>query len=983
MWGSVGVATSSVLVDSPYKMTALARNTVSHSWGRGSQEDEEEGMIEEEKDGLWNNARKRPRSEGKMGGGLSKTRQLHKSELSSSQVRSSWDVSKSQKSSTSTRIYRTMCQNFVGRRDYDCGPPIRQKSRSRSRSPNRRPTSFDRRLRSPDRVIDNAFARREYRAPPLSSSDGDRSYRPEALTGEQMRREPNDRSARNGNKNLNPRFDQKQRGNWEDDLDRSNRMMVHTPSSLEPRQQQRRSNSYEQTGYSTRDIRETRPDPHFRNPVQIPRERDWRHSEGFMQSQFRPPAPEERSMDFRPNMRNHRDYYHLSSCRDSNPWRRSERRTFETSGDYSGPEKFPSNNHQASSPAMTQAFPSPRPLPPTLPPIRNDGPKRYSHPINHSGAPSPRNTASRVDTCRSTPLEPSSLRQNQSYLRNHSGDRKRHVESRETRRNQEVQHNTPPAKKRWWSKETDTLEIYPGNTKIHTPFSTAVLTQPQHVETVAMVPFHESPTKTTKTNVLPGQRTTSCSPSQPSIAAVSQAMTSSATFQTNIVVGCTTGTSSTTVNEPPPAPKTTIGIPMRWLKPAVKPKIVKKAATLVEQPILPKKKRNDMTRIQDAEPLSPLTNRVVTDSEGGSTVSNTRDLVAMMEKKPKSLEVPAAIITKPKAEYASLDSPPATDDEVKVKKMPKMKANADRIYAFEDDETDVEPHLESDNDNSTDSSSDDSDTDEEEVMLWASKMFGIPKQQIMAHESEIEARKDNFEATSRKPLKLRLKLSHGRILADTPRPVSTSSIAASYEENKPLYKQAKNVRQMQARCEEDEGVYIDQPVKLAVRGRRKLQKSYLKKLPDMTQREREVDLEQERIERQEEKRIREEAKPLTTDQIREILGEEDFQSATSATNWVRRSVRQPCRALLDSKPLKALVAGLKTNSPDMVVLKMKKYVNDPNAPSVVLDAALEALEENTTCEALYIQVSLAILYRVVSLKQITNVVDFSFVSEFQ
>jgi len=40
----------------------------------------------------------------------------------------------------------------------------------------------------------------------------------------------------------------------------------------------------------------------------------------------------------------------------------------------------------------------------------------------------------------------------------------------------------------------------------------------------------------------------------------------------------------------------------------------------------------------------------------------------------------------------------------------------------------------------------------------------------------------------------------------------------------------------------------------------------------------------------------------------------------------------------------------------MVVLKMKKYINDPNAPSCVLDAALDAFEENTNCEALYIQV---------------------------
>lgn len=39
----------------------------------------------------------------------------------------------------------------------------------------------------------------------------------------------------------------------------------------------------------------------------------------------------------------------------------------------------------------------------------------------------------------------------------------------------------------------------------------------------------------------------------------------------------------------------------------------------------------------------------------------------------------------------------------------------------------------------------------------------------------------------------------------------------------------------------------------------------------------------------------------------------------------------------------------------MVVLKMKKYLNDPDIPSVVMDAALDALEENSNCQSLYIQ----------------------------
>mmetsp|Transcript_15637 Transcript_15637/g.25324 ORF Transcript_15637/g.25324 Transcript_15637/m.25324 type:complete len:193 (+) Transcript_15637:115-693(+) len=50
-----------------------------------------------------------------------------------------------------------------------------------------------------------------------------------------------------------------------------------------------------------------------------------------------------------------------------------------------------------------------------------------------------------------------------------------------------------------------------------------------------------------------------------------------------------------------------------------------------------------------------------------------------------------------------------------------------------------------------------------------------------------------------------------------------------------------------------------------------------------------------------------------------------------------------------------LLDKLRLNDPDVVVLKMKKYINDPAAPCAVLDEALNALEENSNCEALYIQ----------------------------
>jgi hypothetical protein len=39
----------------------------------------------------------------------------------------------------------------------------------------------------------------------------------------------------------------------------------------------------------------------------------------------------------------------------------------------------------------------------------------------------------------------------------------------------------------------------------------------------------------------------------------------------------------------------------------------------------------------------------------------------------------------------------------------------------------------------------------------------------------------------------------------------------------------------------------------------------------------------------------------------------------------------------------------------MVVLKMKKYISDSSTPCAVIDVALDALEDNTNCQALYIQ----------------------------
>lgn len=104
---------------------------------------------------------------------------------------------------------------------------------------------------------------------------------------------------------------------------------------------------------------------------------------------------------------------------------------------------------------------------------------------------------------------------------------------------------------------------------------------------------------------------------------------------------------------------------------------------------------------------------------------------------------------------------------------------------------------------------------------------------------------------------------------------------------------------------------------------------------------------------QEAKRIKEQARPLTAAEIRLILGDD---GGTESSTWVRRSVRQPSKSTLNAPRVKALLDKLRSNDSDMVVLKMKKYCSDLETPCLVIDAVLDALEENTNCEALYIQV---------------------------
>ena len=75
----------------------------------------------------------------------------------------------------------------------------------------------------------------------------------------------------------------------------------------------------------------------------------------------------------------------------------------------------------------------------------------------------------------------------------------------------------------------------------------------------------------------------------------------------------------------------------------------------------------------------------------------------------------------------------------------------------------------------------------------------------------------------------------------------------------------------------------------------------------------------------------------------------------NTSHWVRRSVRQPHKSDLNNPNVVELLSKLRENHPEMKVLKLKKFIG-PDAPQLVMDSILDALEENVNCQALYIQV---------------------------
>jgi hypothetical protein len=247
-------------------------------------------------------------------------------------------------------------------------------------------------------------------------------------------------------------------------------------------------------------------------------------------------------------------------------------------------------------------------------------------------------------------------------------------------------------------------------------------------------------------------------------------------------------------------------------------------------------------------------------------------------------------------------------------------------------------------------SSDESDTDEEEIMMWAHKMFGCPLRPPSSRQEEEEQQQQQQHTSDHAK-------SHGLGPMHMPPPPQTTMPQFQSNADAEARARRKKAKKERRRALEDphddpydEG-RIGEPERLIARKKKKKQPFVLPPIEECEK----FDPEQEQLNMEEERKKRELAKPLTMKQIKEILGEDDFREPCQG-NWVRRSVRRPCKSLLNSKPVRSLVRRLKASHREMVVLKMKKYINDPAAPHVVLDASLDALEENKNCEVLFIQV---------------------------
>ncbi len=378
-----------------------------------------------------------------------------------------------------------------------------------------------------------------------------------------------------------------------------------------------------------------------------------------------------------------------------------------------------------------------------------------------------------------------------------------------------------------------------------------------------------------------------------------------------------------------PKPTSKLGIPMRWLKPKAKPKPpVKKVPTKVADDTSKTKKIPSKHPTQKAasRPSSP-SDRLVTDSsEDGIAVSSKNASTVPVKsslahtKNQKGARVPTAIVTKKKNKKTSNAKPKHAPSNIEAEEEPEDKWDSEA----ESDESD--------------GGASESDIDEDEDMLWDSKMPAEDPTSPTATKlagSDDSPQSDEVAKTKSPKLKIRLSGALKHKLNESTK--SGTSNNGKYS------------------LGEGDGKKLDEATLKKLerqKKKREKEKALTEKIVDQKP---EFDHEKAKLEIEEERRKREEAKPLTAKELRKILQDDNVSGGANQNNWVRRSRRQPNRNLLNSKPVRVLVDKLKYNDLDMHVLKMKKYINDPNAPCAVIDAILNAMEENTNCEALYIQ----------------------------
>jgi len=365
---------------------------------------------------------------------------------------------------------------------------------------------------------------------------------------------------------------------------------------------------------------------------------------------------------------------------------------------------------------------------------------------------------------------------------------------------------------------------------------------------------------------------------------------------------------------------------MRWLKakakPVLKKKIPPRSQSTLSSIIERKSTKEAMMTANKKSTIrssSPSKDKcLVTDSsEGGSIVSYSK-------KKRKGSSIPVAIVTKKGKKNKNKKG----DNHNRAADNGNVEARKDEW----DSGAESDPEgSESDESNSEDSRS---DIDDEEFHNSSSKMLGVQHPLSLNSTYQIDPSNHRNElptANSPKSPKLKIRLSSDKL--------EQLSKLRLVPDSK--------VNSLDLKNEDDVRLH-------AALKREKKKREKLMALSIMISERPEFDHEKAKQEMEEEKRKRVESKPLTRKEIRGILRNDDL-SICNQNDWVRRSRRQPSKALLKSKDVRMLIGKLKMNDSDMRVLKMKKYINDPNTLSAVLNAALNAMEENTNCEALYIQ----------------------------